>query len=127
MASTDDLRYLETHEWHRLDGGTVTLGVSRFAVDELTDVTYVELPEVGDEVRAGDSIGEIESVKATSEVYTGVGGKVIEVNKAAVDNPSALNADPFGEGWLVRIEPSDPSEFENLMDGPSYEKKHSTG
>ena len=124
MADTADLRFLDTHEWHRLDGGVITLGVSRFAVDELTDVTYVELPSVGDEFKAGQSVGEIESVKATSEVYTGVGGKVVEVNEAAADDPAVVNRDPFGAGWLVKLKASDPAEFEKLIDRKTYEQKY---
>ena len=119
-----DIRFLDTHEWHRLEDGVVTLGVSRFAVDELTDVTYVELPGVGDEFKAGQSVGEVESVKATSEVYTGMGGKVIEVNEAAADDPALVNRDPFGAGWLVKLEASDPGEFDKLFDRKTYEQKY---
>ena len=128
MACPTDRRYLDTHEWHRPeDGDIVTLGLTRYAVDELTDVTYVELPEVGTEFAAGDSIGEIESVKATSEVYTGVGGKVVEVNEAAQEDPAVINQDPFEGGWLLKIEMSDASELEKLMDSEAYEKKYPSG
>lgn len=126
MASPADLRFLESHEWHRRENGTVTLGISRFAVDELTDVTYVELPSVGDELKAGDSIGEIESVKATSDIYTGVSGKVAEVNEKVQDDPSLVNNDPYGDGWLIKVEVSDPSELEKLMDAETYDKKNPT-
>ena len=126
MASPAGLRFLDSHEWHKLDDGVVTLGISRFAVDELTDVTYVELPGVGDEFKAGDSIGEIESVKATSDIYTGVGGKVTEVNEAVQEDPAKINSDPFGEGWLIKIEPGDPSELEKLMDTETYDQKNPT-
>lgn len=119
-----DLRYNDSHEWHKLEGESVTLGLSRFAIDELTDVTFIELPEVGEQVDAGSAIGEVESVKATSEIYTGVSGKVTAVNEEVVEDPSILNEDPYEKGWLLKIEPADPSELDNLMDGEAYEKKY---
>jgi glycine cleavage system H protein len=119
-----DRRYRDTHEWHTLEGSIVTLGISRFAVDELTDVTFVELPAVGDAVEAGEPIGEIESVKATSDLYTGVSGTVTEVNDQAVDDPSIINEDPFGAGWLVRIEASRPEQFDALMEESAYNEKY---
>lgn len=124
MSVPANLRFLDSHEWHKLEGNIVTLGVSRFAVDELTDVTYVDLPSKGKTVAAGDSIGEIESVKATSDVYTGVGGKVVEVNDAAIEDPAVVNNDPFGEGWLVKIQITDPAELEKLLDSKAYEAKY---
>jgi len=126
MPAPADCRYLDSHEWHKLDGGVVTLGITKFAIDELTDITYVELPTVGDEVTAGSAIGEIESVKATSELYTGVSGKVAEVNQAAIADPAVINGDPHGAGWLVKIEASDPSELEKLLDADTYETKYPT-
>lgn len=126
MPSPADLRFLNTHEWHRASGNTVTLGISRFAVDELTDITYLALPKVGAIVKAGQSLGEIESVKATSEIYTGVSGKVVQVNDAAAQNPGAINADPFGAGWLVKIEIADPAELDALLDTRSYDAKYPT-
>ncbi|MBI1369555.1 MAG: glycine cleavage system protein GcvH [Planctomycetes bacterium] len=123
MSVPADCRFLETHEWHKANGNLVTIGISRFAVDELTDVTYVELPKVGKVVKAGDSIGEIESVKATSELYTGVGGKIVEVNHAAGEDPAVINNDPFGEGWIVKIEASNPGELQKLLDAKAYEAK----
>jgi glycine cleavage system H protein len=126
MPSPSDLRFLATHEWHQAAGNVVTLGISRFAVDELTDVTYVKLPAVGAVVKAGASIGEIESVKATSDIYCGVSGKITGVNEAVVKNPADINADPFGKGWLVKIEASDPSELNALLDARSYDAKYPT-
>ena len=124
MSSPNDRRYLSTHEWHKAEGNSVTLGISRFAVDELTDVTYVALPKIGAAVKAGGSIGEIESVKATSEIYSGISGKIVAVNDAAAKNPSVINQDPFGAGWLVKIEPSNKdAEMNALLDGPAYDKK----
>ncbi|QNN21049.1 glycine cleavage system protein GcvH [Planctomycetales bacterium ZRK34] len=123
MSVPAGLRFLDSHEWHKLDGNIVTVGVSRFAIDELTDVTYVDLPCKDNTVAAGDTIGEIESVKATSDIYTGVSGKVIEVNEAAIEDPAVVNNDPFGEGWLVKIELSDPAELDKLLDSKAYEAK----
>jgi glycine cleavage system H protein len=119
-----DPKFLDSHEWHDLNDGVLTLGISRFAVDELTDVTFVELPDAGTEVKAGDTIGEIESVKATSDLYTGVSGKVIEVNEKVRDDPSLLNDDPQGDAWLIKIEPSDPAELDELMDQDTYDQKY---
>jgi len=119
-----DTKFLDSHEWHELDDGVVTLGISRFAVDELTDVTFVELPDVGAEVKAGETIGEIESVKATSDLYAGVSGKVVEVNEKVKEDPSLLNDDPQGEAWLIKIDPSDPSELDELMDQDTYDQKY---
>ncbi len=121
-----DRHYLDTHEWHTRDGDIVTIGISRFAVDELTDVTFVELPEVGDEVTAGQAMGEIESVKATSDLYAGVSGKVVAVNDKAVDDPSLINEDSFGDGWLVKVEASDPAQLDELMDEAAYSAKYPT-
>lgn len=119
-----DLRYNDSHEWHKLDGETVTMGLSRFAIDELTDVTFIELPEVGEQVDAGSAIGEVESVKATSEIYIGVSGKVVAVNEEVVEDPSILNEDPYEKGWLLKIEPADTSDLDKLMDAETYEKKY---
>lgn len=119
-----DLRYNDSHEWHKLDGETVTLGISKFAIDELTDVTFIELPEVGESVEAGSAIGEVESVKATSEIYTGVSGKVVAVNEKVVEDPSILNDDPYEAGWLVKIDAADASELDKLMDAAAYEEKY---
>lgn len=125
MSSPTDRRYSESHEWHMIEGDTLTLGLTRFAVDELTDVTYVEMKPVGSTVSAGDGVGEVESVKATSDVYTAVGGEIVEVNGALADDPSAVNTDPYGAGWLVKIKVSDPSPYQSLMDAGEYDRKHS--
>lgn len=124
MGSPADCRFLESHEWHRLDGEVVTVGVSRFAVDELTDVTFVQLPAVGKHFAAGQPIGEIESVKTTSELYTGVGGTVAEVNRQAIDNPSIINEDPYGKGWLVKIKPANPADLNTLIDAGEYDRRY---
>jgi len=119
-----DRRYLDSHEWHTVEGNIVTVGISRFAVDELTDVTFVELPAVGDQVEANNPIGEIESVKATSDLYTGVSGTVTAVNEKAVDDPSLINESPFDDGWLFKVEASDLAELDALMDEAAYAAKY---
>jgi glycine cleavage system H protein len=124
MSVPADRRYLDTHEWHRTDGPVVTLGLTQFAVDELTDVTYVQLPKPGTAIKAGQSVGEIESVKATSDLYTGITGTIAEVNAAAVNDPSLINKDPFNAGWLLKITPSNPDELNRLMDAKAYEAKY---
>ncbi len=122
MAVPQDYRYAQTHEWFKVDGDVVTIGISRFAADELTDITYVELPEVGEKVTAGESFGEIESVKATSSLYSAVSGEVIEVNERLADEPELVNNDPFGDGWMVKVRCSDLGPLEKLMDAAAYEK-----
>ncbi|MBJ7899040.1 MAG: glycine cleavage system protein GcvH [Cyanobacteria bacterium RI_101] len=99
----DDLRYLDSHEYARLDGEIATVGLSAFAVDELGDIVFVELPEEGDALELKGAIGAVESVKAASDVYSPVAGTVIEVNEALVDNPEMLNEDPYGEAWLIKV------------------------
>lgn len=118
----ENLRYTRTHEWIRQEGYIAIIGITDHAQRELTDIVYVELPSIGKEVKAGDTIAIIESVKAASEVYAPVGGKVVEVNNILVQNPGLINLDPYGEGWLVKIEISNPSEIEALLDAVSYSK-----
>ena len=124
MASPADLRYTESHEWHRVEGDTITLGITQFAVDELTDITYVELKAAGTTLEPGDSVGEVESVKATSDIYSAVGGEITEVNAKLDDDPSLVNTDPYGEGWLVKIRATDRTALDGLMDGASYDEKY---
>ena len=121
MASPDDRRYLQTHEWHKLDGNIVTIGISKFAIDELTDITFVEITQTEGKVNAGDALGEIESVKATSDIYSGVSGTVVEVNQQAMDDPSLINRDPYEAGWLVKIEADDTSQLDGLMSAGQYD------
>lgn len=123
MAAPDDRKYLESHEWFKLDGDIVTVGISQFAADELTDVTYVELPKVGAMLEAGRVFGEVESVKATSDLNTAVGGKVVEVNPRLADEPELVNSDPFGDGWMIKIECSDLTPLEKLADATAYERQ----
>lgn len=119
-----DYRYLESHEWHKQEpDGSITLGITHFAADELTDITYVALPKVGEAVKANQRWGEVESVKATSDLYTGVSGTISAVNDALADNPGLVNTDPYTGGWMIRIKPSDPGEFARLLSVDDYLKK----
>ncbi|RNC82352.1 MAG: glycine cleavage system protein GcvH [Phycisphaera sp.] len=124
MAVPADRRYAETHEWHMKEGDLVVVGLTQFAVDQLTDITFAEMQGEGTTIEAGGEIGEVESVKTSSDVYSGVSGEIVEVNEALADDPSVLNTDPFGEGWLVKIRPSNPDEFEGLMDAGTYDEKN---
>lgn len=112
--------YSEDHEWFEIEGDTCTLGITHFAQDELGEVVFVELPEVGQSVEAGDEIGTVESVKAVSEIYTAVAGEVIAVNEELVDVPERLNEDPHGAAWLVKLKVSSP-KVGGLMDAEAYE------
>ncbi|MBL8762906.1 MAG: glycine cleavage system protein GcvH [Phycisphaerae bacterium] len=116
-----DRVYSESHEWHKLDGDVLTLGLTHFAVEQLTDVTYAEMKPVGTKIRPGDPIGEVESVKATSDVYCAAGGEVTEVNAAVKEDPSLLNSDPYGKGWLVKVRVSDRAGLSGCMDAAKYE------
>ena len=123
-ATPDDRRYLETHEWHRLDGDLVVVGVSAFAVDELSDVTYVEFLETSGRIEAGQTFGEIESVKATSDLYCGISGEIVEVNVQVQEDPAILNQDPFGQGWLIKVRPDDPQQLQGLKSAAEYDADH---
>lgn len=124
MPTPADRKYTESHEWVKDAGGVVTLGVTQFAVDELTDITYVQMKAKGTKIAPGGSVGEIESVKATSDIYSPVGGEIIEVNGALSDDPSLVNKDPYNAGWLVKIKASDVGPLAKLMDGAAYDKAH---
>ncbi|MGA2706352.1 MAG: glycine cleavage system protein GcvH [Isosphaeraceae bacterium] len=117
------LRYSDTHEWVHLDGSTATVGISRFAVDQLTDLIMIELPAVGTRLVPGKSFGEIESVKAVSDLYAPIGGEVTEVNTAVVENVQLLADDPYDQGWLIKLKIADAAETAELMDFAAYEKK----
>ena len=125
MGVPQDRKYLESHEWYLVDGNVVTIGITQFAADQLSDVTFVELPDAGTELTAGKVFGEIESVKATSEMYCAVSGKVVEVNGALEDQPELVNTDPFGEGWMIKVEASDLADVERLLSAAEYDKKYS--
>ena len=117
----EDLKYSEEHEWLRLDGDTAIIGITHFAQDSLGDVVFVELPEVGSDVKQFEKMGEIESVKAVSDLYCPVGGKVIEVNDSLTDSPELVNDSPYGDGWMLKVEMADSSEIEQLMSASEYD------
>jgi glycine cleavage system H protein len=116
----DDLRYLESHEWARVSGDTAEVGITAFAQDELGDVVFVELPEEGAELTAGEDFGVVESIKAVSDVYAPISGTVTEVNDRLRDEPELLNEDPFGDGWMLEVEVADESEVDDLLSPAAY-------
>ena len=124
MASPSDRRYLESHEWHLPQGGVVVIGISQFAVDELTDITYVDIKKKSGPIKAGESIGEIESVKATSDIYCGIDGTVVAVNQKVIDDPSLVNKDPYGDAWLIKVQPADANQLGRLQSSTDYDKAH---
>lgn len=115
-------RYTKDHEWAKLEGRRARIGITDHAQSELTDVVFVELPPVGKVVKRGEPIGTVESVKAVSEIFAPVGGKVVEVDQALVDKPELVNKDPYGAGWMVVLEVADPSEVDGLMDAAAYRR-----
>ncbi len=121
MSIPDDCRMRPSHEWHRTEGNTVTVGITRFAADELTDITFVDLPAVGTRVGPGEPFGEIESVKATSELFSAVSGVVSDVNPVLADNPERVNDDPFGAGWMIKLTADDLTPLDDLLDKAGYE------
>jgi glycine cleavage system H protein len=114
-------RYAESHEWARKEGDLIVCGISDHAQDELSDVVYVELPEVGDSFDQGESFGVVESVKAASDLYMPMGGEIVEVNDTLEDSPEIINKDPYGEGWMIKFKPSDPGEWDDLLSPEEYE------
>ncbi|MCH7483188.1 MAG: glycine cleavage system protein GcvH [Chloroflexi bacterium] len=121
MAIPDDRRYSKEHEWALVEeSGTVLIGISEFAQAELGDVVYVELPKVGTQVTQGGPIGEIESVKAVSDLFSPVSGEIVEVNEGVKANPELVNESPYENGWLVRIKPDDPAQLDTLLDATQY-------
>lgn len=117
-----NLKYTRTHEWAGTDGDAVVVGITAHAGEELGEITYVELPEVGDTVEQDGEFGTVESVKATSDLNSPVSGEVIEVNSKLADNPGLVNESPYDAGWLIRVRPSDPTELEALLDSAAYEE-----
>jgi len=116
----DDLRYAEDHEWVRSEGGNIRVGIDDYAQDQLGDIVYVDLPQVGDTFSKGEEFGSIESVKAVSELYLPVGGEVIEINTKLEDSPELVNGSPYDDGWMVLVKPDNPAELDALMDKDSY-------
>ncbi len=122
MNFPEDLKYTREHEWARSKGNRVTVGITDFAQEQLGDVVFVELPDVGDEVKKGEAFGVVESTKAVSDLFSPLTGKVVEVNDPLTDAPETINEDPYEEGWLVVVEASDPKELAELMDASAYRK-----
>lgn len=120
MPAPDDRRYSDSHEWHKLEGDLVVIGITQFAVDQLTDVTFVEMKPAGTSLSQGEAVGEVESVKTTSDIYCHVDGEIAEVNDALGDNPGLINEDCYGKGWLVKVKASDAGQLDSLMDAGAY-------
>jgi len=115
-----DLHYIDTHEWVRTDDGTARIGITDFAQDELGDVVFVELPAAGDTLEAGEEFGVVESIKAVSDLYVPISGAVTAVNEDLIDQPERINEDPYGDGWMLDLAPSDESELAALLDAEAY-------
>ena len=122
MSTPTNLRFLDSHEWIETAKDPLAVGISDHAQSELSDVVYVELPELGRILEAGEAAAVVESVKAASDIYAPIGGEVIEVNEALTAEPGTINADAFGDGWLFKLKPSDPSELDKLLTAKDYEK-----
>ncbi|MGI8477620.1 MAG: glycine cleavage system protein GcvH [Thermomicrobiales bacterium] len=122
MAAPKDLRFTKSHEWVRLDGDTATFGITDHAQEELGDITYLELPDVGGRVAASEPLGVIESVKAASDIFAPIDGEVVERNEDVVAAPETVNSSPYGDAWLLKIKLSDPAQVAALMDSDAYEE-----
>ena len=122
MEFPEDYKYSKEHEWVLVEGKIATVGITDFAQDQLGDIVFVELPVVGDKVSKEDAFGVVESVKAVSDIYAPVSGKVLEVNDDPPENPEMLNEDAYGDGWIIKIDMSDPEELNDLMSAAEYEE-----
>lgn len=118
----DDLRYNKEHEWVRREDGRARIGISHYAQDELGDVVFVDLPQEGSNVQVGEAFAAVESVKAVSDIFAPVSGRVVEVNEALLDNPELINEDPYGAGWIAVIEMDNPAELDDLLDADGYKQ-----
>lgn len=123
MSVPNDRTYLQTHEWHKSDGDTVTIGITQIAADELTDITFVSLPKVGAKLSANAKFGEIDSVKANSDLYSGVGGTVTAINEQLTSNPALVNSDPYEKGWMIKIKADNAADVKKLLSSDDYLKK----
>jgi glycine cleavage system H protein len=121
LVLPEDVKYATDHEWARVVGDEVVIGLADYAQDQLGDIVFVELPAEGDSFDKGEEFGTVESVKAVSELYMPIGGEVVAVNEALEDDPAIVNTDPYGEGWLVRVKPADMSEFNAMLDKAAYQ------
>ena len=122
MEFPEDLLYTESHEWVRDEGVSVAIGLSDYAQSQLKDIVYVELPEIGSEFKKGENIGVVESVKTAADVFAPISGKVLEINTALKDHPEFLNTDPFGKGWIIKMQPHDKEELKELLSSQAYQK-----
>ena len=121
MNTPHHLRYAASHEWSSpVDNGIVTVGITDYAQDQLGDVVFVELPQAGGHVSAGEAVAVVESVKTASDIYAPVAGKITEVNEALIDAPEQINTNPYGDGWIFRLEPDDPAQLDSLLDASGY-------
>ena len=120
MNVPEDLRYSTDHEWMRIDGSRIRVGITDYAQDALGDVVFVQVPDVDADVKIGDTVSEVESTKSVSDIYAPVTGRIVEVNTDLDDNPDRLNADPYGEGWIFTIEVADASQLDALLDADAY-------
>jgi glycine cleavage system H protein len=121
MSAPENRKYTKTHEWVSLEGDIATVGLTDHAQQELGDITYLELPEAGDAISAGEPFGVVESVKAASDVYSPINGEILERNDAAIDAPEVINQSPYDSAWLIRVKVSDPSQLESLLDAKAYD------
>ncbi|MCG7336046.1 glycine cleavage system protein GcvH [Sporosarcina sp. ACRSM] len=122
MSTPKDLRYSEEHEWVKEESGNYRIGITHFAQSELGDIVFVELPQVGDEVKLNEPFGSVESVKTVSELYAPISGKVLEVNEELEDNPEFVNESPYENAWMIVVEPTDAAELDTLMSAEEYDK-----
>lgn len=122
MSTPKELKYSEEHEWVKVEGGNVRIGITHFAQAELGDIVFVELPQVGDDIKSGDPFGSVESVKTVSELYAPISGKVVEVNGELEDSPEFVNESPYENAWMIVVEPSDVSEIDALLSAEKYEE-----
>ena len=124
MSVPNDRTYLQSHEWHKVESdGSVTIGITQIAADELTDVTFVALPKLGDKIAANGRFGEIESVKATSDLYSGVAGTVTAINNELAGNPGLVNSDPYSKGWMIKLMPDNAADVKKLLSADDYQKQ----
>lgn len=121
MSVPVELKYTQEHEWTRIEGDIATIGITEYAQGELGDIVYIELPTVGDSFNRGESFGNIEAVKAVSDLYAPVSGEIVETNEILADKPETINSDPYGAGWMMKVKMSDQTELDDLMDSSAYE------
>ena len=122
MEFPDNLKYTKEHEWLKVEGDVAVVGITDYAQDELGDIVFIELPKAGDELTHMQPFGTIEAVKAVSDIYSPLTGQVVEVNASLEDEPMAINSDPYGDGWIIKIKFNDKSEFDNLLDANAYKE-----